>query len=118
MVGVERLQHRIAILRRRAEQFANAIDEAIIIVINRQHAVIGADPARALGKSIAVVIEINIRRASFSGNAERREFDAIAIEIEDEGVTEDRTKRSNSECKSKNKPCRHTSHDASQQYRT
>ena len=59
-----------------AEQLADVADGPVAVTIERQEAVVGAQPARALGKAVTVQIEIGI------GGRQAGEFQAVAVQVQ------------------------------------
>ena len=56
-IGIKRIQNRIAIQRRRAEQFGQTKDRAIAITIKHQHAISNQNLDRALGNAVTIEIK-------------------------------------------------------------
>ena len=78
-VVVQRGQHRKARHAGRAEQLMDVVDAAVAVDIACQQPVVGAHPAGALGKPVAVQVELN-------AEVTLRGLDAVAVEVEHQRV--------------------------------
>ncbi len=82
VIAIERFENLEAVLGGRAEHLADAIDRAVGVAVEDEDAIVALHPARALGKPVAAVVQMRV------GVGQRDQLDAIAVEIEDQGVLE------------------------------